>query len=88
MKFLTAFALILLTVSSYSQSIAGVWKTIDDETGEPRAVVEIFERDGLFFGKIKKTFPGEGEDPDPICTECPDHRKGQKIIGMEIITDM
>lgn len=88
MKFSLFFLLILFCVSLNAQSIVGAWKTIDDNTGEPRAVVEIYERDGLYFGKITKTFPQEGEDDDPICEKCPGKLKNEKIIGMEIITDM
>ncbi|WP_436517096.1 DUF2147 domain-containing protein [Ekhidna sp. To15] len=81
-------SMILIFASAYSQSIVGTWKTIDDESGKARSIVEIYEKEGRFFGKIQKLFREEGEDPDPICDECEDHRKGKKIIGMEIISDM
>ncbi|MEM6644104.1 MAG: DUF2147 domain-containing protein [Bacteroidota bacterium] len=64
------------------------WKTIDDESGKARSVVEIYEKDGLYYGKIVKLFREPGEDPDPICTECEGEKKGQKVIGMEIISEM
>lgn len=81
---LTLFAATAL----YSQSIVGKWKTIDDESGKPRSVVEIYEKEGKYFGKIVELYREPGEDPDPICEECEDHREGQKVIGMEIISDM
>lgn len=71
-----------------AQSIAGTWKTIDDETGKPRSVVEIEERNGKYFGTITRLFREPGEEQDPICDVCPGKRKNQKVIGMEIITDM
>jgi uncharacterized protein (DUF2147 family) len=72
------------------QSITGKWKTIDDNTGEERSIVEIYEKDGKVFGKIIKLFRKAGEDPDPICDDCDsdDPRYKKKIIGMEIISDM
>ena len=89
MKSSILLTLLLLTTSvAFSQTITGTWKTIDDESGKPRSVVEIFEKEGKFYGKIVKLFREEGEDPDPVCEECEDDRKGQKIIGMEIISDM
>ena len=89
MKYILSMTLVLTALFSFSQStIVGKWKTIDDESGKPRSVVEIYENDGKFFGKIIKLFREPGEDPDPVCDECEDHRSGQKIIGMEIITDM
>jgi uncharacterized protein (DUF2147 family) len=68
--------------------VIGKWKTIDDKTGKPRAVVEIFERDGKVFGKIIQTFPDPGDPVDPICDKCKGADKDQKIIGMEIIRNM
>jgi uncharacterized protein (DUF2147 family) len=72
------------------QSILGKWKTIDDNTGEERSVVEIYEKGGKVYGKIIKLFRKPGEDPDPVCDECDtdDERYKKKIIGMEIITEM
>jgi uncharacterized protein (DUF2147 family) len=76
--------------ASFSQSIVGRWKTIDDNSGEERSIVEVYERDGKFYGKIVKLFRKAGEDPDPICDECDsdDDRYKKKIVGMEIIRKM
>jgi uncharacterized protein (DUF2147 family) len=71
-----------------SQSILGQWKTIDDNTGKPRSVVEIYQEGDEYKGKIIQLFREPDEDPDPICDECEDYRKGQKVIGMNIITGM
>ena len=70
--------------------IVGRWKTIDDETGDPKSIVSIYERDGKFYGKIDSLFRKPGEDPDPVCDKCPDDdpRKDQKTRGMEILKDM
>ena len=84
---LLAFFLIVST-GIYAQSITGKWKTIDDESGKARSIVEVFEKDGKIYGKIIQLFREPGEDPDPVCEECTDHRKGKKVIGMEIISDM
>ena len=43
--------LLLLALSfqfSFSQSIFGKWKTIDDETGKERSIVSIYEVNGKF----------------------------------------
>lgn len=77
------------TLSSLSaQSVLGTWKTIDDDTGKPKSLVEISVKDGSVSGKIIKLFREPGEELDPICDECTDDRKDQKVIGMEIIRDM
>jgi uncharacterized protein (DUF2147 family) len=75
-------------LANAQSSVLGKWKTVDEETGEEKSVIEIFERNGKVFGKIVKIFTQE--DPDPICEACPedDPRYRKKIIGMEIIQNM
>lgn len=82
--------ILLISISAQAQSIVGKWKTIDDETGEARSIVELFEKDGKLFGKVIRIFTKAGEDPDPKCTACPsdDGRYEKKVIGMEIIQNM
>ena len=75
---------------SEAQSIIGKWRTIDDETGEERSVVEIFEKNGRYFGRVVKIFPRKGGESDPVCKACPkdDERHNKKVIGMEIIRNL
>ncbi|MGB0521367.1 MAG: DUF2147 domain-containing protein [Flammeovirgaceae bacterium] len=87
---LIAFSL-FITVGAWAQSPVGQWKTIDDETGKERSIVEIYEKNGKLYGKIVKLLNrGADEDPDPVCDKCPnkDDRKDQKVIGMEILREM
>ncbi|MEM0939692.1 MAG: DUF2147 domain-containing protein [Bacteroidota bacterium] len=89
MKQLILFIAVFISLPSFSQqSILRKWKTTDDESGKPKSVVEIYEKDKKYFGKIVKLFQDTHEDPDPVCTECEGKKKNQKVIGMEIITDM
>lgn len=77
--------------AAYAQAaITGNWKTIDDETNEPKSIVQIFEKDGKYYGKIVKLFRKPGEEPNPICDDCDadDDRKDQPVLGMEIIRDL
>lgn len=71
-------------------SAVGKWKTIDDETNEPKSIVKIFEKDGKYFGQIEELFRKPGEEPDPVCDKCPDGdpRKDQPIKGMVILQDL
>ena len=70
--------------------IFGRWVTIDDNTGKERSVVEITSRDGKAYGRVVRTFPGPGEDANPICDKCDedDDRLNQHVLGMEIIRDL
>lgn len=75
-------------ISVQAQSVTGLWKTIDDETGKPRSIVQIEERDGQIFGTIVRLFRSPDEEQDPVCKVCPGKRKNQRIIGMEIISGL
>ena len=91
-----SFLLVLFSfcfiAASFAQdaSIVGKWKTIDDKTNEPKSIVQIYEKDGKYFGQIKELFRKPGEDPDPVCDKCPDDdpRKNQPTKGMIIIKDL
>jgi uncharacterized protein (DUF2147 family) len=69
------------------QDVLGLWQTVDDETGEAKSVVKIYEYKGSIHGKIIRLLPSPGQPEDPVCDKCPpeDDRFGKKIIGMEII---
>jgi uncharacterized protein (DUF2147 family) len=81
----------MIQISAFAQSeISGKWTSFDDETDEAKSVVDIFEKEGKYYGKIVKLFRKANEDPDPVCTECEpdDPRFNKKVIGMEILKDM
>jgi uncharacterized protein (DUF2147 family) len=63
----------------------GLWKTIDDKTGQPKALVRIYDQGGRLFGKIEKGF-----DPNarPTCVTCTDERKDQPMLGLALIRNM
>lgn len=89
MGMLLASSVLMITQDCLAESAAtpvGFWKTIDDATHEPRAIVEIKEVDGKLFGSIIKTFPKEGDKPE--CTECSGEKKNKPIVGLEIIWDL
>jgi len=73
-------------VASAADSPIGLWKTIDDKTGAPRALVRIYEQDGRLFGKIESSFTPGAEHR--VCEVCDDERKGQPILGLVIIRNM
>jgi uncharacterized protein (DUF2147 family) len=69
-----------------ADSPIGLWKTVDDKTGEPRAIVRIYEQDGRLFGKIESSFKPDAEHR--VCEVCSDERKNQPILGLVIIRNM
>lgn len=79
-------ALLLLPLLSFSQSVIGKWKTIDDETGDEKSIVEIYEQDNKIYGKIIKILtPGK---ENKKCTECKGKLKDKPVLGMVILNDL
>ena len=81
-KILFAFAAMFISSLSFAQ-IEGKWKTIDDETGKPKSVVEIFKKtDGKYYGKISQLLI---KPENNNCVKCKDDRKNKPLLGLEII---
>ncbi len=87
---LSAAAVLLFPLALTAQGTipVGRWETIDDETGERKSIVAIWEEDGRLFGRIESLFRQPGEDPNPLCDQCDGERKDQPIIGMTILWDL
>ena len=66
---------------SFSQSILGKWKTIDDETGKEKSIVEIYERNGKVYGKIIKLI--NPSKSNPTCSKCEGSKKDAPILNPE-----
>lgn len=81
-----AFSLMAITVFA-QQSIIGRWKTIDDENGEAKSYVEIWQdaKSGIFFGKITQLLQ---KPADTRCEKCTGSRANQPVVGMIILWDM
>ncbi|WP_295800522.1 DUF2147 domain-containing protein [uncultured Microbulbifer sp.] len=80
----TAFACLLFTQFAFAD-VVGRWKTIDDESGQAKSIVEIYEKGGKYYGRVVDLLM---KPDDTLCDACPGARKGQKIVGMDIITNM
>jgi uncharacterized protein (DUF2147 family) len=86
--------ILIVTLLAFSnvqaQDIVGRWKTIDDETGKEKSIVNIYMQDGKYFGKIDTLFREPDEDPDPVCDKCPpeDPRYNKKLVGMVILENL
>ena len=86
LKFSLLAVMMMATVTAFSQaSPIGVWKTIDDETGEAKSHVEVFEKDGKLYGKVVKLLL---KPDDTICDKCPGDKKDQLVLGMQILEDL
>ena len=82
---LTAIVLGASCASGFAQmSPVGLWRNVDDKTGEAKAEIRIVESGGVLSGKLDKRL-GKDIKPDDVCIECSDDRKGKPLVGLEII---
>ena len=78
---LCAVAALLACGLAQAEGIAGTWKTIDDETRQPKALVQITENGNEYQGRIIKLFA----NPDVKCSKCEGDRKDKPVDGMTIL---
>ncbi len=93
-KILIAFLALLLVASflpaghAADPSIAGVWSLPvlkGKDKGKERFQVEIFEKDGVYYGKIVKlTLLPE----NALCTKCKKERKDKPLMGMLMLWNL
>lgn len=85
---LALLALPLMAVSAVAMAQntpVGSWTTIDDETGKPKSVVEIYEaRDGSLAGRVDEILQSD-RGPDPVCDKCTGANKDKPVKGMVIL---
>lgn len=75
--------LVLFFQFSFSQTVIGRWKTVDDETGKEKGIVEIYEKNGKVYGKIVEIL--EDEHRHKKCTLCEGEDKNKPILGLTFI---
>lgn len=75
--------ILLITNFCFSQSVIGKWKTVDDETGKEKGIVEIYEKDGKIYGRIIEIL--EVEHRYKKCTLCQGFDKDKPIMGLIFI---
>ncbi len=82
---LTAFVL-LAYFNINAQDVTGKWKSIDDETGKPKSIIEIYKDGDKYYGKIVQLLTEENKDG--VCRTCETKYKDKNIIGLVILKDL
>ena len=78
------FAFVLFCSFTFAQnSVIGKWKTIDDETGKPVSVVEIYESKGKIYGKVIEVF--NPKNRKRVCENCSGDDHNKPILGLVVI---
>jgi uncharacterized protein (DUF2147 family) len=76
---MTAFVGVL----SMSAQVTGKWKTFDDETGEAKSIVHVYEEGGKIYGKVVEILNPAKKDKK--CQDCKGADKDKPILGLVII---
>jgi len=85
MRTFLAVAAALFAANAFAQATpVGLWRNIDDKTGQAKAEIRITENAGAVNGRIEKVLRKDAK-PDEKCVECRDERKDQPMVGLEII---
>ena len=86
MKKLFIVILLFVSTSIFSQSILGKWKSIDEETNKDESVIEIYQDNGLFYGKIIQLL--DPQKKGIVCESCKGKNKNKPIEGLVIINGL
>ena len=85
---LLGLPLLMVGLAAAAQTPEGRWKTIDDETGKVKSIVEIARaQDGTLRGTVVEILHS-AKGPNPTCDDCEGANKGKPIKGMTILWDL
>lgn len=80
---LCLLCVVSINLSTQAQGVFGKWKTVNDETGKPTSIIEIYEDGGEVHGKVLRIL--KEEDRDKRCTNCDGALKDKKIEGLVVM---
>lgn len=59
-KVLLLLGMMSLSLSAMAEGVIGFWKTIDDETNEPKSIVQVYENGGKVYGRVVELLQNPG----------------------------
>lgn len=59
-KVLLLLGMMSLSLSAMAEGVIGFWKTIDDETNEPKSIVQVYENGGKVYGRVVELLQSPG----------------------------
>jgi hypothetical protein len=87
MKGFMGLSIAFLSMTTYSASIEGYWKSIEERTGEQLSIVEIRKgSDGRFHGKIVYRYPNARGFSLTNCIKCAAPNTNKPLLGLEILS--
>jgi len=65
--------------------LVGRWTAMGDMDYKPKAIINIYEEDGMLLGRVEQVLP---DASTTICKKCDGDLKDKPIEGMVILTDL
>lgn len=81
---LTAIISIGLLMKADAQ-VTGMWKITDEKDNVEKSIVEIFEKNDKYYGRVVKILPTSKRTH---CEHCPGDQKDKPLVGMIIVSDL
>ena len=76
---------LLIGAVQINGQVTGMWKSTDHTDDTPRSIVEIYEKNGKYYGRVNKLLPAATVTH---CTGCEGEQKNKSIVGMIILSDL
>ena len=82
-RLLLAALLAMPALASAQHPALGQWRTVDDNTGKSRSIVELYDTgNGTINARVLRVLdPGK---PNPVCDRCEGERHDKPVVGMVI----
>ena len=82
-KFLNLVLFCFVNLALAQNTVIGKWKTIDDQTGKPKSIVEIFEKNQKIYGRVIEIF--DPKKKNSVCHKCEGEDANKPVNGLIII---
>jgi len=77
--------IMLCILTGVNAQVTGRWNVVDDKDGIEKSVVEIYEEDGKYHGRVVHLYETSKRTH---CDKCYGDLKGKPLIGMVILYDL
>ena len=75
----------LLLTGALPAQVTGLWRVVDDKDGIEKSVVEIYEQNNMYYGRVVQLLESSRRTH---CDKCYGDLKGKPLTGMVIMYDL
>jgi uncharacterized protein (DUF2147 family) len=89
--FLSLFYLLAISTGLVADDVVGFWKSMDEKTGKPQAIIAIYPYQGDYYGRLIATYDDNGNLRETIYNpvrRAPGVKGHPFFAGMDILWDL